>query len=245
MNDTDKLAPSNPGVSTGCFEAIVELQEQQPVLILPPNKKLSESKLKLAAIQGLPTEAEAEVSLKEAVRGAKCTLTINDPVVCNECVDLKPINRRQCAKCKGVTYVFVDRKVDITLPAGLLPEQEIRFHELGRFNLASEKNSDLIVKIHIADHPSLKIEGKNITCTVVVSLYEAVLGTEVEVPTATGKVLMKLHPLTPPGKVYRLRGLGLAGGDQLVTIQVDMPQKLTKEQTQLFYKIKGIADGIM
>ncbi len=110
--------------------------------------------------------------------------------------------------------------------------------------MASGKNSDLVVKINIADHPSLKIEGKNITCTVAVSLYEAVLGTEIEVPTATGKVLMKLHPLTPPGKVYRLRGLGLAGGDQLVSIEVTMPQKLTKEQIQLFYKIKAIDDGI-
>jgi len=245
MNDSNKLTPTNPGVSTGCFESILELQEQQPTLTLPVNKKLSDSKLRLAAIQTLPTEADAAVSLKEAVRGATCNFTINDPVACTYCVNLKPINRMQCPQCKGVSYVFVDRKVEIILPAGLLPGQEIRFPELGRYNLASGKNSDLVVKINISDHPVLRIDGKNIVCTITVSLYEAVLGTEIEVPTATGKVLMKLHPLTPPGKIYRLRGLGLAGGDQLVTIEVTMPQKLSKEQTQLFYKIKAIADDIM
>ena len=50
---------------------------------------------------------------------------------------------------------------------------------------------------------------------------------------------MKLHPLTAPGKIYRLRGLGLAGGDQLVIIEVIMPQKLSKEQLDLFRKIKA------
>jgi DnaJ-class molecular chaperone len=245
MSDSNKRAKENSGVSTGCFESILELQEQQPTLTLPANTKLSDSKLRLAAIQSLPTEADAEVSLKEAVRGATCNFTINDPVACTECINLKPINRTQCAKCKGVSYVFVDRKVEVALPSGMLPGQEIRFPELGRYNLASGKNSDLVVKINVSDHPVLKIDGKNIVCTLVVSLYEAVLGTEVEVPTATGKVLMKLHPLTPPGKIYRLRGLGLAGGDQLVTIEVTMPQKLTKEQSQLFYKIKAIADDVM
>lgn len=242
MDKEDIRAARNPGVSTGCFEAILELQEQTPTLTLPANKKLSDSKLRLAAIQALPTEAEAEVSLKEAVRGAKCTLIINDPIVCTECSKLKPINRMQCSKCKGVSYVFVDRKVEITLPPGLLPGQELRFPGLGRYNLASGNNSDLVVKINITDDPLLKIEGKNITCIVVVSLFEAVLGTEIEVPTATGKVLMKLHPLTPPGKIYRLRGLGLAGGDQLVTIEINMPQKLTKEQADLFRRIKALSD---
>ena len=82
------------------------------------------------------------------------------------------------------------------------------------------------------------MKGKNITCTLPVSLYEAVLGAEIEIPTATGKVVMKLQPLTQPGRVYRLKGLGIADGDQLVTVEVNMPQTLTKEQVQLFQKIK-------
>ena len=209
MSNFNNRAIKNPGVSTGCFESILELQEQQPTLTLPANTKLSDSKLRLAAIQALPTEADAEVSLKEAVRGAICNLTINDPVECADCANLKPINRMQCQKCRGVSYVFVDRKIEVILPEGLLPGQEIRFAELGRYNIASGKNSDLVVKINITEHPVLKIEGKNINCTIPVSLYEAVLGTEIQVPTATGKVLMKLHPLTPPGKNLSSAWIGI------------------------------------
>ena len=188
---------------------------------------------------------DAEVTLKEAVRGASCVLSINDPVACTECVDLKPIHRMQCAKCKGVSYTFAERRVEVSLPPGLQPGQEIRYTEFGRYNLASGKNSDLIVKIAIKEHPVLKIDGKNIVCTVPVPLYDAVLGTELEIPTATGKVVMKLQPLTPSGKVYRLKGLGLPGGDQMVTIHIVMPEKLTKEQSQLFHKIKAIEQGII
>ena len=53
--------------------------------------------------------------------------------------------------------------------------------------------------------------GRDITCTIPVSIYEAILGAEIEAPTATGKVVLKIQPLTQPGRVYRLKGMGLAG----------------------------------
>ena len=98
--------------------------------------------------------------------------------------------------------------------------QEICYPGLGRYNLCTEKNSDLIVKIKICQHPYLELTGKNITCTVVVPFLEALLGTKMTVPTVAGKANIKLLPLTRSGKVYRLKGLGLAGGDQLITIEV-------------------------
>ncbi len=82
---------------------------------------------------------------------------------------------------------------------------------------------------------------KNVTYNLAVSLYRAVLGGEVEVPTALGKVVMNIQPLTQTGAVYRLKGLGIAGGDQLVIVEVNMPQMLTKEQVQLFQKIEEIS----
>jgi DnaJ-class molecular chaperone len=204
----------------------------------PANKKLSESRLRLAAIQALPTVVEAEITLKEAIRGTNRTFVIHDQTVCTACVNLKPISRSQCTECKGLGYQQVERQVEVTLAAGILNGQELRHPGLGGADVRSGKNGDLLVKIKITEHPYLKLEGKNITCTLPVSLYEAVLGAEIEIPTATGKVVMKLQPLTQPGRVYRLKGLGIADGDQLVTVEVNMPQTLTKEQVQLFQKIK-------
>ncbi len=213
----------------------IEISTAKPA---PVNKKLSESRLRLATIQSLATLVEAEVTLKEAMKGAARTFTIADQIACTNCVNLKPVNRLQCQNCKGLGYQKAERQVEITLQPGLLEGQEIRYSSMGAADIRSGKNGDLIVKIKITEHPYLKIEGKNITCTLPTSLYEAVLGAEIEIPTATGKVVMKIQPLTQSGRVYRLKGLGLAGGDQLVTIDVLMPQVLTKEQVELFQKIK-------
>ena len=212
-----------------------------PNKVAPANKKLSESRLRLAAIQALPTVVETEITLKEAIRGTSRTFTVKDQTICLNCVNLKPVNRLQCTECKGVGYQQVERKVETSLAPGLLVGEDIRLPDLGAADIRSGKNGDLVIKIKIAEHPYLKVEGKNITCDLSVTLYQAVLGGEVEVSTATGKVVMNLQPLTQAGRVYRLKGLGLAGGDQLVTIEVNMPQMLTKEQVQLFQKIEAIA----
>jgi len=202
------------------------------------NKKLSDSKLRIAAIQALPTGVETTVTLKEAIRGTVRSFRVNDRTPCNTCTGLKPGNRLHCSECKGLGYKQIERTVEVQLPGSLLTGQEIRLDSLGGLDFRSGKNGDLIVRITISDHPYLKVDGKNICCILPVSLYEAVLGAEIEVPTATGKVVMKLQPLTQSGRIYRLKGLGLSGGDQLVTIEIIMPQMLTKEQVALFQKIK-------
>jgi len=69
----------------------------------------------------------------------------------------------------------------------------------------------------------------------------SVLGSEIEVPCATGKVVMKIQPLTQSGRVYRLKGLGLAGADQLVTIDVQIPQVLSSEEVSLYRKLKELS----
>ncbi len=215
-----------------------EISTTKPV---PANKKLSESRLRLAAIQAFSTTVEAEVTLKEAIQGTSRSFVIFDQAPCINCAELKPINRLQCEACKGLGYQKVERQAEVKLPPGLLNNQEIRHPALGGCDIRSGKNGDLIVKIKIGEHPYLKVEDKNITCTLPVSLYEAILGAEIEIPTATGKVVMKLQPLTQLDRVYRLKGLGIAGGDQLVAIEIIMPQSLTKEQVELFQKIKDKA----
>jgi DnaJ-class molecular chaperone len=207
-----------------------------------PNKKLSESRLRLAAIVALPTSVETEITLKEALNGTTRSFVMKDQIACTSCVNSKPINRLHCPECKGLGYTLSERQIEVPLEAGLSTGQEVRYPTLGALDVRSGKNGDLIVKIKMSEHPYFKIEGKNITSTLNVSLYEATLGGKVEVPTATGKVIMNLAPLTQTGAVYRLKGLGIAGGDQLLTIEINMPKKLSQEQIQLFQKIKQLAD---
>jgi len=192
-------------------------------------------------IQALPLEMELDVTLREAVKGCHRQLTITDPKACEECVNLKPVNRMQCTTCRGVGYFNIDRHVELDLPKGMYDDMEIRKTGQGKWDMRANGFGDLVIKIKVRKHPVLGILGRDITVNVPVTLYEAMLGAEIEVPTATGRVVMKIQPLTQPGRVYRLKGLGLGGADQLLTIDVVIPDKLTAEEVQLFQKLKQMS----
>ena len=100
---------------------------------------------------------------------------------------------------------------------------------------------DLVIQIALREHNFFKTDGHNLTCTVPVTLYEAILGGDIEVPTVTGKVIMKIHTLTQSGRIHRLKGLGLAGGDLLVSIEVTIPQKLQSEEVELFKRLEKMS----
>lgn len=192
-------------------------------------------------VQALALEMELEVTLKEAVKGCRKQVRISDPKPCEYCMTLKPVNKMQCTSCRGLGYFNVERTEEIELPAGLYDGMEIRKGDQGRFDLRAGHNGDLILKIRLLPHPFLSILGRDLTCTVPVTIYEAILGSEIQVPCATGKVVMKVQPLTQPGRVYRLKGIGLAGADQLVTIDVVIPQQLSADEVTLYRRLKEMS----
>jgi DnaJ-class molecular chaperone len=199
-----------------------------------------EAKPAQAQIQALSFEIVTEITMKEAMKGAKRMYDISDPTPCEDCSSMKPVSRLQCGTCRGLGYFNVDRKEEVELPPGMYDGMEIRKPELGRYDLRATKHGDLVLKIKIKEHPHLALSGNDVTCTVPVTLYEAVLGAEIEVPTASGRVMMKIQPLTQPGRVYRLKGLGLAGADQLVAVEVVLPANLTAEDLAHFRKLREI-----
>lgn len=218
-------------VTSGVQQAVQSQQQSQT----------QEIKNVQGKIQAQAIEMEIDVTLKEAVKGCHRQICINDPKACEECVNLKPVNRMQCPTCRGVGYFTVERRVELDFPRGLYDEMEIRKTAQGKWDMRAGAYGDLILKIKLRPHPVLGVSGKDITVNVPVTLYEAMLGAEIEVPTATGRVVMKIQPLTQPGRVYRLKGLGLCGADQLVTVDVLIPQKLDAEEVKLFQKLKELS----
>ncbi|HEY9783907.1 MAG TPA: DnaJ C-terminal domain-containing protein [Candidatus Obscuribacterales bacterium] len=189
-------------------------------------------------VSALALEMECEITLKEAIKGCTKQFRISDPRPCEECSAQRAASRMQCPNCRGLGYVNVERVDDVELPPGMYDGLEIRRPGSGRYDMRAARHGDLIIKIKLLPHPFLGILGRDITCTVPVTIYEAVLGAEIDIPTATGKAVMKIQPLTQPGRVYRLKGLGLAGADQLVTVDVVFPQKLSPEEVSLFRRLK-------
>jgi DnaJ-class molecular chaperone len=194
-----------------------------------------ENSMQAAGIKAaaLAVELECEITLKEAMKGCTREIRLSDPRPCEQCNAMKTVNRMQCQGCRGLGYFNVERVTDVDLPAGTYDGMEIRRPGCGRFDIRANRQGDLILKVKLLPHPVLGVLGRDITLTVPVTLYEALLGAEIEVPTATGRVVMKIQPLTHPGRVYRLKGLGLAGADQLISIDVVFPQKMTAEELSL------------
>ena len=83
---------------------------------------------------------------------------------------------------------------------------------------------DLLLKIHVAEHPYFRREGNDVLIEAPLSLAEAVLGTRLDVPTLDGtKLTVKVPPGTSSGSRLRLRGRGIKGGDQFIEIRVVVP----------------------
>ncbi|MBX9671612.1 MAG: hypothetical protein K2X93_28745, partial [Candidatus Obscuribacterales bacterium] len=192
-------------------------------------------------IQAQALEMEIEVSLKEAVKGTRKQIIITDPTPCEHCAEKKPLERMQCDFCRGLGYFNVDRTADFEFPPGLYNGLEIRKQGQGRWDLRAAKYGDLIFKIKLRDHPVLKVIGKEIKLVVPVTIYEAMLGADIQIPTSTGKVSMKIHPLTQQGRMYRLKGLGLAGADMIVIVDVVIPKKLSGEEVKLYRRLQELS----
>src|SRR5262249_51902983 len=107
------------------------------------------------------------------------------------------------------------RHLDVKVPAGVEEGKKLRLSGQG------PDGGNLIVRLHIEPHPFFKREGNNIVLEAPLTVAEAVLGTKIDVPTIDGTHLtVKVPPGTSSGARLRLRGKGIAGGDQFVEVKV-------------------------
>jgi DnaJ-class molecular chaperone len=120
----------------------------------------------------------------------------------------------------GAVQLNVDgRELEVRIPAGVEEGKRLRLGGQGN------DGGDLLVKIHIAPHPYFRREGSNVILNVPLSIPEALLGTRVDVPTLDGTHLtVKVPPGTSSGSRLRLRGKGIAGGDQYIEVQIAVPK---------------------
>jgi molecular chaperone DnaJ len=140
------------------------------------------------------------------------------------------------AAVEGATVELVvdGRKITTRIPAGVNDGRRIRLRGKGRPGVAGGSPGDLLITVHVAEHPVFSLDGTNLRVTVPVTFTEAALGTTIEVPALGGEtVRVKIPAGTPSGRVLRVKGRGVATakgtGDLLVTVQVVVPQKLSRK----------------
>jgi curved DNA-binding protein len=127
------------------------------------------------------------------------------------------------------------RTLEINIPAGIRPGQNIRLAGQG------ERNSDLMIEIDYQEHPEFELDGQNVLYTATLMPWQAALGATVSVPTLGGSVELKIPANSDTGKRLRLKGRGMPGksgkGDQLVEIEISAPPAVTDEQKALYARM--------
>lgn len=126
------------------------------------------------------------------------------------------------------------KTVDVKIPAGAEPDQQIRLRGLGHESPTGGPPGDALLTLRIASHPVFQRDGANVRLNLPVTLYDAALGAKVRAPTLTGSVNITVPPGSSSGKTLRLRGLGLPAksggrGDLLVTLLIDLPPDLPED----------------
>ena len=119
--------------------------------------------------------------------------------------------------------------LDVKIPQGLADGQVLRLRGQGCAGLGGGPPGDALVTVGVAPHPVFAREGNDIRVELPISLDEAVLGGKVEVPTIGGRVAVSVPKGASTGRVLRLRGRGVKGGDQLVTLRIVMPAEIDEE----------------
>lgn len=174
---------------------------------------------------------------------------------CGQCEGSGQIITEPCPTCQGRQRLYRERTIAVHIPAGIETGMRLRLSNEGEHGVNGGPPGDLYVAITVKPHPVFQRKGNDIVCDVPVSFITATLGGKIEVPTLKGTTVMKVPPGTQPDKVLRLKGLGIPSlkhhttGDQLFTIKVHIPTKLTAKQRELlaeFAKESGMsmeADG--
>ena len=156
---------------------------------------------------------------------------------CSSCGGQGRIITEHCPKCQGKGILRVTRNIDVTIPAGVDDESQLRIR--GEGEVGNAGRGDLYLYIHVLPHDVFQREGKDIYMELPVSFLKTALGAEVSVPTLNGKVAMKIPSGTQSGKIFRLKGKGMPDvhggeqGDQYVKAMIQVPTHLTSEQRKL------------
>ena len=163
---------------------------------------------------------------------------------CQQCGGEGKIITNPCHTCNGTGLVRQRETIKVKIPAGVEAGMQMTVQGEGHAAKNNGINGDLLVVIEEQEHPDFRREGSNLLYTKVISIVEAMLGCEVEIPCIDGKQKVKVEPGTQSGTVVRLKGKGLPGlnsygtGDLYVKFAVWIPKKLTKEEKALFESMR-------
>ena len=171
-------------------------------------------------------------------------MTMQSDAVCPDCKGAGSVVKTPCPRCKGKGKVRRNFKTRVRFPAGVDEGQTLRVRGEGCVGFNGGPQGDLLVTVAVKPHPVFTRQGQSVYCEMPISFTQAALGAELEVPTLDGKVRYTISEGTQTGTTFRLKGKGIpyvnskSRGDQFVTVVVETPTHLNKEQKELLRSLE-------
>ena len=168
---------------------------------------------------------------------------------CTYCKGRGRIITNPCKTCDGAGSMAEETELKVRIPKGSTDGTTLRYKSQGEPGVGGGPPGDLRVILQVAGHSIFRRDGSDIHLELPITIVEATLGAQIEVPTLSGQVRMKIPPGTQTGRTFRLRGKGapkLSGagnGDQHVSVVVETPQKLSKEGADALEKLRGASEA--
>ena len=161
---------------------------------------------------------------------------------CPKCGGKGRIIHQPCKDCRGSGMVRKKKTIQASIPAGIDNGQTISIRGQGNAGKNGGPAGDLLITITVRPHELFRREGTSVLCEAPITFTQAVLGAELEIPTIDGKVKYTLPEGTQSGTTFRLKGKGIPSingrgrGDQYVTVYIETPKNLNKEQKDALKK---------
>jgi len=168
---------------------------------------------------------------------------------CPTCRGSGQVIKDPCRECHGAGRVEEMKTLSVKVPPGVDTGDRIRLSGEGEMGLEGGPSGDLYVQISVREHSIFTRDGSNLYCEVPITIIDAALGGELEVPTLDGRVKLKIPPETQTGKLFRLRNKGVSpvrggpAGDLLCRVIVETPVRLTKRQKELLEEFQATLDA--
>lgn len=224
-------------------------------------------------MKGEDLQASLNITFEESAMGVAKEIQIQKTILkpgttpqkCTTCNGMGEIRRQQgfftlaqtCQRCGGQGEMMETEKkkvkLEVKVPAGISSGQNLKLRSEGSPGIHGGPSGDLYVEIVVSEHPIFKRgveydgrENFDVICEVPISFAQAALGDEIEVPSLSGRISMKIPAGTQSEKKFRLKGKGIpklqgyGQGDQIIVVKLETPDKLSKEQKELFEKLREL-----
>ncbi len=186
---------------------------------------------------------------KGQMRYSQGFFTINR--TCEHCNGEGSIIKNPCKACRGRGFIKTKKKLKVKIPPGVDTGTRLKMRGEGAQGPGATVAGDLYIVLRVKDHPVFERDGDDIHVFAEVGFPLLCLGGEIKVPTVEGETVLKVAPGTQPGKLYRLKGLGMVRsngygrGDEVVHLFVTVPTELTERQKALLEELsQEFVDGV-